>query len=173
MRRRVLVTVICGMAVAAMEEPAWAAENTPQHDQEVLKVLGKQEDCNDRVLKVNIPRNDLKVTVVGLPTPMAFGFGGWVAMTQGDHGMDVAMDYRVLVENEVNPVLKALRHHNLDVVAIHQHMFGTQPQIIFLHDWGTGPAEQLAQGFNAALTELGRSRQPQRAMSHEAGAQAH
>ncbi len=63
---------------------------------------------------------------------------------------DVAM-----LGSEVNPVLKTLRHHGLDVVAIHQHMIGTQPEIIFLHYWGTGPAEQLASGFKAALDQLG------------------
>jgi hypothetical protein len=34
------------------------------------------------VLKVNIPRNDVKVTVAGVATPTPFGFGGWVAMTK-------------------------------------------------------------------------------------------
>jgi hypothetical protein len=28
--------------------------------------------------------------------------------------------------------------------------------IIFLHYWGTGPAEKLAMGFKAAANELGR-----------------
>jgi hypothetical protein len=53
-------------------------------------------------------------------------------------------------------VLKALRQHGLDVVAIHQHMLGTQPTIYFLHYWGTGPADQLATGFKAALDQLGK-----------------
>ena len=62
-----------------------------------------------------------------------------------------------MLDNEVTPALKALRSHGLNVVALHQHMIGTQPQIIFLHYWGCGPAERLAAGFKAALDQLGKS----------------
>jgi len=56
-----------------------------------------------------------------------------------------------MLDAEVNPVLKALRENGLDVVAIHHHMLGTSPTIIFLHYCGEGPAEKLAAGFKAAL----------------------
>ena len=62
----------------------------------------------------------------------------------------------LLLGLEVNNVLKALRKNDLDVVAIHQHMFGTKPNIIFLHYWGKGEATKLASGFRAALQELGK-----------------
>jgi hypothetical protein len=63
-----------------------------------------------------------------------------------------------MFENEGQPVLKALRANNLDVVAIHQHIIATQPAIIFLDYWGTGPAEELAAGFRAALDRLGKTK---------------
>lgn len=53
----------------------------------VLKTLGKQGDFNLKVLKVNIPRNDLKVPIDGSVAPTPFGFGGWLAMTKGTGGM--------------------------------------------------------------------------------------
>ena len=52
--------------------------------------------------------------------------------------------------------LTALRKNGLDVVAIHHHMTGDRPLVIFLHYWGRGPAEKLATGFKAALDELGK-----------------
>src|SRR5207247_1447727 len=61
-----------------------------------------------------------------------------------------------LLEPEVNPVVHALRANNLEVVALHHHMLGEEPRIIFLHYYGTGPAETLARGFRAALDELGK-----------------
>ena len=61
-----------------------SAQDVPAEYQQVLSTLGKQGDFKDNVLKVNIPRNDVKVTVAGVSTPTPFGFGGWVAMTKGD-----------------------------------------------------------------------------------------
>jgi hypothetical protein len=61
-----------------------------------------------------------------------------------------------MLETEVTPVLKALRKNGIDVVAIHHHMTSDRPVIIFLHYWGTGPAETLATGFKAAVSELGK-----------------
>ena len=65
-------------------------------------------------------------------------------------GGDIAM-----LEGEVIPVLKTLRAHGLEAVAIHHHMTETRPVIIFLHYWGSGASEKLAEGFRAALDQLG------------------
>jgi hypothetical protein len=54
-------------------------------------------------------------------------------------------------EPELQAVLKALRAAGIKVVAIHQHMTGESPRILFLHYWGVGPTQALAAGLNAAL----------------------
>ena len=54
-------------------------------------------------------------------------------------------------EGEVQGVLKALRGHEVNVVAIHNHMTGENPRVIFLHFWAVGPTEKLAKGIKAAL----------------------
>ncbi len=74
MKRDVLVMIVCGVALRL----TGAAETTPQDYQEVLSILGKKGDYKEHVLKVNIPRNDLKVTVAGVQTrrPLASG-AGW------------------------------------------------------------------------------------------------
>jgi hypothetical protein len=59
-------------------------------------------------------------------------------------------------ESEVNAVLKALRSQGLNIVAIHNHMLDTRPNVIFLHYWGRGPAPKLAAGFRSALDALGK-----------------
>jgi hypothetical protein len=59
-------------------------------------------------------------------------------------------DY-AMYENEVQNVLKALRAHGINIVAIHKHMTGEQPRVIFLHYWGIGSTVDLAKGLRAAL----------------------
>ncbi|HZR23938.1 MAG TPA: DUF1259 domain-containing protein, partial [Vicinamibacterales bacterium] len=59
------------------------AQEIPAEYQQVLTTLGKQGDFKANVLKVNIPRNDVTVTVANVKTPTPFGFGGWIAMTKG------------------------------------------------------------------------------------------
>ena len=83
------------------------------------------------------------------------GLNTWAAFVGSNDNAMVAGDVAML-GNEVTPVLKTLREHGLDVVAIHHHMIGTTPQIIFLHYWGTGPVDKLAAGFKAALDQLGK-----------------
>ena len=83
------------------------------------------------------------------------GLNTWAAIAASScvptNAGDVAM-----LESEVTPVLKALRKNGLDVVAIHHHMTGDRPVVIFLHYWGRGSAEKLALGFKAALDQLGK-----------------
>src|SRR5262245_56925277 len=78
------------------------AQDIPAEYQQVLTTLGKQGDYKANVLKVNIPRNDISVTVANVKTPTPFGFGGWIAMTKGTGGMDVMMGDLVLTQDEVN-----------------------------------------------------------------------
>jgi len=50
-----------------------------------------------------------------------------------------------------------------EVVAMHHHMIGTDPQIIFMHYWGHGKAADLAAAFKSALDVLGK---PMNGMGH-------
>jgi len=84
------------------------------------------------------------------------GLNTWAAFAGTDADAMVAGDVAML-EHEVTPVLKALRGNGLDVVAIHHHMTGVQPVVIFLHYYGTGPAARLAQGVRAAVEVLGKA----------------
>src|SRR4051812_5812358 len=78
---------------------------TPPDYQAVMTTLGRSGDFKDGVLKVNIPRSDIKVTIGQRPAPTPFGFGGWVALTKATGGTDVLMGDLVLTEDEVNPVM--------------------------------------------------------------------
>lgn len=135
--------------------PAVYAQEMPADYAGVLKTLNKQGDFKDNVLKVNIPRNDLKVVVDGVATPTPFGFGGWVALTKGTGGMDVMMGDLVLTDDEVNPVMSALLNNGLDVTALHNHFFFDAPRIYYMHVHGHGTAADLATKVKPALDLIG------------------
>src|SRR5712671_696250 len=139
--------LICGSA--------WAQE-IPTEYQQVLTALGKQGDFKANVLKVNIPRNDLSVTVANVKTPTPFGFGGWIAMTKGT-GMDVMMGDLVLTQDEVNPVMSALLDNGLEVTALHNHFFWDEPRMFYMHVHGHGSPAELARRVKPAIDLIGKT----------------
>jgi hypothetical protein len=143
---------------AALAAPAISfAQEVPAEYQQVLSTLGKQGDFKDNVLKVNIPRNDVKVTVAGVATPTPFGFGGWVAMTKGDGGEEVLMGDLVLLQDEVSPVMSALLDNGFDVTALHNHFFWDEPRMVYMHVHGHGTAAELAQKLKPVIALIGKS----------------
>jgi len=155
MSRRTLVAVVAALALTAGRAPAQAPE-MPADYKGVLATLGKAGDFKDAVLKVNIPRTDLRVSIAGRSAPTPFGFGGWLALTKGDGGMDVMMGDLVLTEDEVSPVMSALLDNGLDVTALHNHFFGEQPRIVYMHVHGMGAAADLAKRAKPAIDLIDR-----------------
>jgi hypothetical protein len=141
--RVALATVLLASATASAQE-------MPADYKAVLSALGKTGDFKDGVLKVNIPRTDLRVTIGQRPAPTPFAFGGWVALTKGE-AMDVMMGDLVLTEDEVGPVMSALLQNGLDVTALHNHFFWEQPRIFYMHVHGMGTADDLARRVKPAI----------------------
>jgi hypothetical protein len=157
MKNKNQVIQVCLMTVALCAF-GWGAadqDQMPAEYQEAMKILGKQGDYKANVLKVNIPRNDLTVTVDGVATPTPFGFGGWLAMTKGSGGKDVMMGDLVLTQDEVNPVMSALLDHGLEVTALHNHFFYDEPRLFYMHVMGHGSATDLARMAKPAVDLIG------------------
>ncbi|HYL60712.1 MAG TPA: DUF1259 domain-containing protein [Candidatus Acidoferrales bacterium] len=109
--------------------------------------LGVKGQYKDGVYKFTVGRttrmHDIAMgNTMGVNTWGAFAGSDAKAVVDGDFAMR---------EAEVQPVLKAMRAAGIDIVAIHQHMIGEEPHIVFLHYWGIGPVAQLTGGLRAAL----------------------
>ncbi len=146
-----------GLLAVLSFSAAAAGQEMPGEYKGVLTTLGKTGDFNQGVLKVNIPRNDLRVTIGQRPAPTPLGFGGWIALTKGTGGSDVLMGDLVLTEDEVNPVMSAVLDNGRDVTALHNHFFWEQPRIFYMHVHGSGSAADLARRVKPSIDLIDRA----------------
>ena len=152
---RCRIAGITGLAFLSLTLASAAeGQEIPADYKAVMTTMGRSGDYKDGVLKVNIPRTDLKVTIHDRPVPTPLGFGGWVALTRGDGGHDVLMGDLVLVDKEVNPVMSALLDNGLEVTALHNHFFWEQPRIFYMHVHGMGTAADLARRLRPAIAMI-------------------
>jgi Domain of Unknown Function (DUF1259) len=113
----------------------------------ISQVFGQKGDAKDGMYKVTIGR---AVHMAGMQMGNTMGINTWAAFAGTSDEALVVGDFAVL-ENELQTVLKTLRGANINIVAIHQHMTGEDPRLIFLHYYGRGKALDLAQGVKAAI----------------------
>jgi hypothetical protein len=98
------------------------------------------------VYKVAFPRSDLTVTADGVAIKPALALGSWIAFKD-----NMAMGDLVLLEPEVNPVISALQAGGIDESAVHNHLIGESPRVMYVHFSGHGDAAALARTLHDAL----------------------
>jgi hypothetical protein len=105
---------------------------------------------NGGVYQFNIPRAEA-ITEGGMAIPPALGTAIAINFQPTGGGKAAITGDFVLLGKEVNPVLKALRDHGIEVTALHSHMIDDSPHLFFMHFWANDDATKLAQGLRAAL----------------------
>ena len=135
------------MTAPAVPPPAVDLDTT-QLDQ-IMEAKGQ---ANGGVYQFNVPRRD-PVSMDGMPLTPAAPLGAAIGINfqpTGDGKAAITGDF-VLTNDEVNPVIRALRANGIDVTAVHSHMLDEQPRLFFLHFWAVDDAMKLAKGLRAAL----------------------
>jgi hypothetical protein len=110
-------------------------------------ILGEAGQAKDGMVKFVFGR---RTAMHGVAAAAAMGVNTWAAFAGSQEAAVVDGDFAML-EDELQGVLKALGHANINVVAVHNHMTHELPRIMFLHYWARGPASELARGVRAAL----------------------
>jgi len=113
----------------------------------IESIMGMKGQLASGVYKITIGRT---TKMGGHEVGNAMGINTWAAFVGSDQQAVVDGDF-VMLEQELQSVLKALRGAGINVVAIHNHIETESPRIVFLHYWGVGPTTDLAKGLRAAL----------------------
>jgi Domain of Unknown Function (DUF1259) len=135
-----------------LEEDAPPAEVAKEF-QEVQRILGQEGSVTRRVLEIHVPRKEpVRNGSVEIPPSM----GTCVCMDFQSAGRDelAATGEMVVVQDELTPVLQALRMGSLEVTAIHDYLMGEEPALKYVHFWGKGSPEEVATALRAALDQM-------------------
>jgi hypothetical protein len=120
--------------------------DTAQIDQ----ILGHKGKSNGGIYQVSVPRAET-ITDMGMEIPPSMGTATSINFQPtGNERAAITGDF-VLLGSEVNPVIRALRDHGIQVTAVHSHMLTDSPRLFFMHYWANDNAVSLARGLRAAL----------------------
>ena len=112
------------------------------------------KDLPGGVHKYGWPRSDLRVTLAGVTVEPALTLGSWAGFqSTGAEGQAMAMGDLVLVGTEVEPVIRELQAGSMDVLAVHNHLVGESPRLMYVHFEGHGDAGSLATALKRALAK--------------------
>jgi uncharacterized protein DUF1259 len=142
----VIATARIFSAQAAAQSGDWSA---------VELALGRKGVVQPgNVIKFSFPRSDLEVTVAGVVLKPAFALGSWVAFKRAG-AQTIAMGDLVLAESEVRPVITRLQAGGVEQTALHNHVLGEMPRVMYMHIAARGDASKIATAIYDALRLTG------------------
>jgi hypothetical protein len=140
------LAVIALILISLSALPAWA-----QEWQEVRRVLGREGSVDEGVLRLTFPRSDLEVRLAGEEvSPNAFA-KSWFGFWPTDDGRTMLMGDVAVRVPELQPAMEEVYRQGLEVTALHNHLTGTEPTVMFMHVRGTGEGADLARKVRAVL----------------------
>lgn len=103
-------------------------------------------------VRFNLPRRDFTVRMAGVTLAVPLAAGAWAGFA-GDAKSAVAMGDLVLTQAELGPVEAELLHQGLEITAIHNHLVGEEPRLVYVHFHGEGAALDLARRLDAVVAK--------------------
>lgn len=158
----ILATLIgVSLTTSTAQTPDW---------QTVEKVLGRKGTVQGDVFKVTFPRTNLNVKVGDISIDPALALTSWIAFKKAtEHSM--MMGDLVLLDSEIAPALSKLIANGVEVSALHNHIVGETPSVMYMHFAGHGDAAELAKTMMSVLsvtgTPLSAPQSPQETIEHD------
>ena len=138
-----IATAVCVAASSAVAQTPLAG---------VAEALGRAgAEQPGGVLKFSFPRSDLTVTVNGVTLKPALALGSWVAFEPMGQHVASAMGDLVLLESEVPDVMRALQAGGVEQTALHNHVLGESPRVMYMHVSAHGDPAKIAATIHTAL----------------------
>jgi biotin operon repressor len=116
----------------------------------VEDAMGRSGTVVGDVIRFGMPRKDLDVMVEGTAIRPGLALGSWSAFKRMDKDAMVMGDL-VLTEAEIKPVMRKLQEGGIEIAAIHNHLIGEQPRILYMHIASRGDAVKMATAIHDAL----------------------
>ena len=114
------------------------------------EALGRSGQQSGDVYRVGFPRTDLHVSVAGTEIKPGLALGSWAAFSGNDSAAMVMGDL-VLLENELGSVIKELRSAGFEITAVHNHLMGETPHVLYVHYMGHGNVSEIAKSLRAGV----------------------
>ena len=145
------IFILLSASLFAAAQAAKPSEATPAQWKAVEEAMGRpgQMQPGD-VIKFSMPRKDLHVTLAGVELKAGFALGSWAAFKREGKGAMVMGDL-VLTEEEIEPVMLKLQEAGIQESAVHNHLVGESPRVMYMHIASHGDPVQMAKAIHDAL----------------------
>src|SRR6476620_4408654 len=148
------------VALLLLTLPVWAQSHKSAKApaatdwKEVDAAMGRPgQDQQDGTHKYALPRKDLNVTVGGVQIKAGLALGSWVAFKSTSQGNSMVMGDLVLAEDEVGPVMAELQSGGIEITALHNHLIGETPRVMYMHIHGMGNAASMGKAIHSAIAK--------------------
>jgi Domain of Unknown Function (DUF1259) len=149
-----LLIAVFFLAVSSWSQGPKTSKTSAADWKDLDATMGRAgQDQPDGTHKFSFPRKDLNVTVNGVQVKAGLALGSWVAFKSTANGNAIAMGDLVLTEDEVSPVMEELQSGGIQITALHNHLLGESPRVMYMHIHGMGNSASLGKAIHEAIAK--------------------
>ena len=150
--RVVLATAFGSLASICPHKLLMAQQSAASSWTNVEDALGRKGAMQPgNVMKFSFPRSDMAVSVRGVTVKPALALGSWIAFKETTSGQCMVMGDLVLTEDEVGAVMQSLQAGGVEQTALHNHVLGESPRVMYMHISANGEPTKIARTIHDAL----------------------